>query len=789
MKKFLVVPILVVFVLAFGLVPSFSQEALISVNVSNNSFEEGETIVISGKVSTIIDDKVTIQIFNEGNLIEIAQIVVAQDGSFTHVMIAQGPQWQNEGDYTVRASYGEGNIAEANFEFFKKPASADVSGFFEVNAGSSGTFDVEYIIRGGTVKDMIVDLHDFALIVIIDSAADGIITLDLPRESIDAKKSDGSDDLFIVLIDGIEVIYDESITNEKTRTITIQFEEGDSDIEVIGTYIIPPGSSGVTTTTSPGPSSYEGIYYDSTFRVIPERPNVGSTIRIIGEKFGENHDFEFLIDSRKIGSFTSNQDGSFIFTVTIPDDQSPERVDFIIRDSRYNEKSLNLRLGEKTERMIREVPFTAEIVPLVEPKVVVSTDQSFYNRADVISISGLVDPRYGSIISLHITNPQNQKIWEEDLLVKDDGSFSTLVIAGGDGWGIAGNYILTANYEGQIGRAFFEFESTEIVKERVPSWIKNNAKWWSEGQIDDDTFVSGIQFLMTEKIINIPDLPEQASEKARPTFVDPEKDPQSYVDRYNNEASYKEWFDKNYPKYTIEEAVGLKSKPNVPDWIKNNAQWWADGLISENDFVQGIEYLVGKGIIKLKDEVNPLQKDEVSSPQKEEFNFGKARNEVLFSLNEVRKAHNFEIEFDKDLTSKQKEGAILHTYKIIHETDGWIGDLTFYSGKPYFLMFPPTDFDKIFRVKIFISTESGVAPTSTALPIIKSSLEELVPEWNMINKDQTSSDWIDAVIQYSQSGSSGEKTETIRSDQQEIKFAYNEKGLGFAELIITQKIS
>ena len=600
MKKFLITSILIIFVLVFGLVPSFSQEALISVNVSNNSYEEGETIVIFGKVSTIIlDTIVTIQIFYEGNLIDISQNVVAQDGTFTRTLIAQGPQWQNEGDYTVRATYGEGNTAEANFEFFKQLTITDTSDFFEVDAGSSGTFDVEYIIRGGTVKDMIVDLHDFALIVIIDSAADGTMTLDLPREAIDAKKMDGSDDLFIVLIDGIQVIYDEAVTNENTRTITIQFEEGDSDIEVIGTYIIPSGSREYTTSNYPGPSSYEGIYDDSTFRVIPEKPNVGSTIRVIGEKFGENHDFEFLIDSRKIGSFTSNQDGSFIFTVTIPDDQNPERVDFIIRDSIYNEKSVNLRLGEKAERIVREVPFTAEIIPLVEPKVVVSTDQSFYNRADVISISGFVDPRYGSIISLHVTNPQNQKIWEEDLLVKDDGSFSTLVIAGGDGWGIASNYILTANYEGQISRAFFEFESTKIVKEQVPGWIKNNAKWWSEGQIDDDTFVSGIQFLIQEKIINIPDLPEQASEKARPTFVDPEKDPQSYVDRYNNEASYKEWFDKNYPEYTIEEAVGLKSKPNVPDWIKNNAEWWSDGLITENDFVKGIEYLVEKGIIQV----------------------------------------------------------------------------------------------------------------------------------------------------------------------------------------------
>ena len=42
-------------------------------------------------------------------------------------------------------------------------------------------------------------------------------------------------------------------------------------------------------------------------------------------------------------------------------------------------------------------------------------------------------------------------------------------------------------------------------------------------------------------------------------FVDESKDPQSYVDRYNNEASYKDWFDDNYPEYdSIEQAVGLE---------------------------------------------------------------------------------------------------------------------------------------------------------------------------------------------------------------------------------------
>ena len=41
------------------------------------------------------------------------------------------------------------------------------------------------------------------------------------------------------------------------------------------------------------------------------------------------------------------------------------------------------------------------------------------------------------------------------------------------------------------------------------------------------------------------------------SFVDTTKDPQHYIDRYNNESAYKEWFDTNYPDITIEEAVGL----------------------------------------------------------------------------------------------------------------------------------------------------------------------------------------------------------------------------------------
>ncbi len=51
------------------------------------------------------------------------------------------------------------------------------------------------------------------------------------------------------------------------------------------------------------------------------------------------------------------------------------------------------------------------------------------------------------------------------------------------------------------------------------------------------------------------------------------------------------------PDYTIHEAVGV-TQP-IPGWIKNTASWWSEGLITEDEFIKGIEYLVEKRILNV----------------------------------------------------------------------------------------------------------------------------------------------------------------------------------------------
>jgi len=50
----------------------------------------------------------------------------------------------------------------------------------------------------------------------------------------------------------------------------------------------------------------------------------------------------------------------------------------------------------------------------------------------------------------------------------------------------------------------------------------------------------------------------------------------------------------------LEELNGdVDSSPEIPAWIKNNAGWWAEGAIEDSDFVQGIQFLIKEGIMKI----------------------------------------------------------------------------------------------------------------------------------------------------------------------------------------------
>ena len=233
----------------------------ISLSTSNDIYYGGDYVVVFGSVNTIFENMpITIQIYHESNLVDVAQVPVAQDGTFVKSFNAVGQQWAGEGTYIIRAQYTPTQIAETTFEFFSQVIDKS-SASFPVNIPNSGTFDVGYTIRGGEVESIIMHQGDeyenrYSILVGTTMNTNGNLILKLPRESFDAQ-SDGKDITFIVMISKedsvagvdlhhtvtrlnfVQVEYEEIGTSSDYRTIRIPLEEGDKWVEVIGTYVIP----------------------------------------------------------------------------------------------------------------------------------------------------------------------------------------------------------------------------------------------------------------------------------------------------------------------------------------------------------------------------------------------------------------------------------------------------------------------------------------------------------------------------------------------------------------------
>ncbi len=102
----------------------------------------------------------------------------------------------------------------------------------------------------------------------------------------------------------------------------------------------------------------------------------------------------------------------------------------------------------------------------------------------------------------------------------------------------------------------FLVSSASAQEATIPKWIRTTALWWSDGEIDDNSFLSGIQYLIDKKIIKI-----SATTK------------------------------------TIKPSL-----PFVPNWIKDTAGWWATGKVGDIDFVNGMTWLIENGIIRSPDQ-------------------------------------------------------------------------------------------------------------------------------------------------------------------------------------------
>ncbi len=269
-----------------------------------------------------------------------------------------------------------------------------------------------------------------------------------------------------------------------------------------------------------------------------------------------------------------------------------------------------------------------------------SVDNSSYEYGDVIILTGFASPvNEDQLLSVQILNPSQSDFAQIDTFAPNsDGSFSRSYMAEGPKWNMDGTYTLKLFYNGDSFQTTFEFsinppsvqetkppteQESKPIQEQEPETLQQpepDNEEESEPIVikqGSKTHIPGFPTLDKSPQYyfdrynnedNFKDwfdsqFPNQSIEVVGYTkthilgFPDNSKSPQYYINRYNNEDNYKDWFDAQFPVKTIYQVLGFPDPVSVPDWIKNNAGWWATGKISDKEFVSGIQFMIENNIM------------------------------------------------------------------------------------------------------------------------------------------------------------------------------------------------
>ena len=183
------------------------------------------------------------------------------------------------------------------------------------------------------------------------------------------------------------------------------------------------------------------------------------------------------------------------------------------------------------------------------PVVSIETSQETYHYGDHLSMTINVSEITGDAATIYIIDMEERKslllnppIFQETSEFPSNFPFDATI------WK-TGTYMLEIEYSGSKSSVQFSIEDTgEIV---LPFWIKDLAHMWiTEPLVTDKDFARAIEYLIQKEIIKIP--------------------------------------------YTEPDGETIAS---IPDWVKNNAEWWITEKISDTEFTLSLQYLVKKGII------------------------------------------------------------------------------------------------------------------------------------------------------------------------------------------------
>ena len=178
-----------------------------------------------------------------------------------------------------------------------------------------------------------------------------------------------------------------------------------------------------------------------------------------------------------------------------------------------------------------------------ESAISITTNQSVYEYGDhlvmIISVSEIT----GDDASIYITDPtERRSLLLQQPISQEYTEFPSKFPFDATIWK-PGTYVLELEYLGNKSSTQFIIEETGKIA--LPFWIKDLAHMWiTEPLVTDKDFARALEYLIDKGIISIP-------------YTEP----------------------------------GTETVSSIPDWVKNNAEWWIEGKISDTEFALALQYL------------------------------------------------------------------------------------------------------------------------------------------------------------------------------------------------------
>jgi len=205
------------------------------------------------------------------------------------------------------------------------------------------------------------------------------------------------------------------------------------------------------------------------------------------------------------------------------------------------------------------------IMPAYAEVTSLNIDKINHILGDEITFSGTVEEGSTGLVSIMIRDHANEFVLLTQALIKQDNTFQRSIDIN-QKFTKFGLYNATAFIFNMTASERVTFEL--FAEGSLPDVLQSEIIAPNEIEINlQETIVVAEQNNLSPS--DSSQITSEKKDEKLADFIDPNKGPQHYLDRYYNEPGYKDWFDRNYPDLTIEEAVGISTNFIITETIEN----------------------------------------------------------------------------------------------------------------------------------------------------------------------------------------------------------------------------